>query len=282
MHININEQILITLPNSGKYCVKNVPHEKHNTEKFDDGNFYIHIPAGGRIDKKWLKFGFDRNVTIIAVKTIGNGKVRVLYLFTNCKLNEDKTLNPSLEGRKLSESFEKNDEKSNNVQLVTYSTTCGNLYFPSEDIILSSSDYSNGKRFFNSTSQISFICAKRQIFFREKNVYEIIVNDLQNKNFSNQEELSTIKKHWSLVNYCNRSSEVSIMVKKRANNKCSFCNREVSTNNEDIKNGKCIPELHCHHKVPLSEGGPDIESNCEALCPNCHKWKHIQLKTEDE
>ncbi len=29
-------------------------------------------------------------------------------------------------------------------------------------------------------------------------------------------------------------------------------------------------ELECNHVIPLSEGGPDTDENCETLCLTCH------------
>jgi 5-methylcytosine-specific restriction protein A len=33
--------------------------------------------------------------------------------------------------------------------------------------------------------------------------------------------------------------------------------------------------LETHHVIPLSEGGPDIDSNVAALCPNHHREAHF-------
>lgn len=32
--------------------------------------------------------------------------------------------------------------------------------------------------------------------------------------------------------------------------------------------------LTVHHKIPLSEGGPDLESNIIVLCKDCHNKVH--------
>jgi 5-methylcytosine-specific restriction protein A len=32
--------------------------------------------------------------------------------------------------------------------------------------------------------------------------------------------------------------------------------------------------LEVHHRIPLSEGGPDTVENAVALCPNCHREAH--------
>lgn len=38
------------------------------------------------------------------------------------------------------------------------------------------------------------------------------------------------------------------------------------------------PFLEVHHIKPLSEKGDDVVSNCEALCPNCHRKEHFGAK----
>lgn len=38
-------------------------------------------------------------------------------------------------------------------------------------------------------------------------------------------------------------------------------------------------ELHFHHVVPLTWGGPDVESNRVALCPSTHVNVHEILRT---
>lgn len=35
--------------------------------------------------------------------------------------------------------------------------------------------------------------------------------------------------------------------------------------------------LHAHHIIPISVGGLDIPENGEALCPNCHADKHLDV-----
>lgn len=38
------------------------------------------------------------------------------------------------------------------------------------------------------------------------------------------------------------------------------------------------PYLEVHHKIPLSVGGDDTVDNAIALCPNCHRKIHYQLR----
>ena len=38
------------------------------------------------------------------------------------------------------------------------------------------------------------------------------------------------------------------------------------------------PYLEVHHKIPLSVGGEDTVDNAIALCPNCHRKLHYQLR----
>lgn len=38
------------------------------------------------------------------------------------------------------------------------------------------------------------------------------------------------------------------------------------------------PFLEVHHVVPLSDGGEDTVENAVALCPNCHRKRHYELR----
>jgi 5-methylcytosine-specific restriction protein A len=58
---------------------------------------------------------------------------------------------------------------------------------------------------------------------------------------------------------------------------CKLCKRRIHNVNFDTFNVKDhIPELQCHHIIPLSGGGQDSVQNCEALCPDCHRRKHLR------
>jgi 5-methylcytosine-specific restriction protein A len=63
-----------------------------------------------------------------------------------------------------------------------------------------------------------------------------------------------------------RDFKVSILCKQNANGKCACCKKIIGK--DMLLN---IPELQCHHIVPLCNGGSDSIENCEALCPNCHR-----------
>ena len=47
--------------------------------------------------------------------------------------------------------------------------------------------------------------------------------------------------------------------------------------------GRISDELDVDHRIPLSQGGPDIDSNCQLLCSgpgNCHERKSIAERSE--
>ena len=41
-------------------------------------------------------------------------------------------------------------------------------------------------------------------------------------------------------------------------------------------------ECHCHHVLPLSEGGTNHPTNLKTLCPVCHKTRHPFMLTAKE
>jgi len=58
-----------------------------------------------------------------------------------------------------------------------------------------------------------------------------------------------------------------------ANGICDICHKPAPFNK--LKDGK--PYLEVHHKIQLANGGHDTLKNTEALCPNCHRWKHFGI-----
>ena len=55
---------------------------------------------------------------------------------------------------------------------------------------------------------------------------------------------------------------------KRAGGRCE-CTLKVCGHS-----GQCnakLPPWHAHHRVAVASGGDDSLSNCQALCPPCHK-----------
>ena len=53
------------------------------------------------------------------------------------------------------------------------------------------------------------------------------------------------------------SEQIKKKVRRKSHFKCCLCERFE-------------PPLHVHHIIPEEEGGPSIEDNAAALCPNCH------------
>jgi 5-methylcytosine-specific restriction protein A len=65
-----------------------------------------------------------------------------------------------------------------------------------------------------------------------------------------------------------RSAEVRKHVLMRAQGKCEWCGQS------GFKTASGGIYLETHHVIPLSENGPDTESNVAALCPNHHRESH--------
>lgn len=65
-----------------------------------------------------------------------------------------------------------------------------------------------------------------------------------------------------------RNPDVRRKVLKRANGTCEWCAEPGFT----MADGRIY--LETHHVIPLSESGPDAESNVVALCPNHHREAH--------
>lgn len=45
---------------------------------------------------------------------------------------------------------------------------------------------------------------------------------------------------------------------------------------ECLKEGIYVPVEHVHHRVPLSEGGTNDDSNLESVCKSCHSRIHAK------
>ena len=65
-----------------------------------------------------------------------------------------------------------------------------------------------------------------------------------------------------------RDFEITRRVRKRSGGRCEYCGKLGF----ETKNGGIY--LETHHVVPLSEGGPDVEANVIALCPDHHRQAH--------
>lgn len=68
-----------------------------------------------------------------------------------------------------------------------------------------------------------------------------------------------------------RDPRVVYLALKRANGICEDCNMAAPF----IRRSDSLPYLEVHHKITLSNGGPDILENAIALCPNCHRKRHF-------
>jgi 5-methylcytosine-specific restriction enzyme A len=68
-----------------------------------------------------------------------------------------------------------------------------------------------------------------------------------------------------------RDPRVRAAVLTRAQGRCECCGEPGFS----MPNGAVY--LETHHVIPLSEGGPDAESNVVALCPNHHRRAHHGL-----
>jgi len=68
-----------------------------------------------------------------------------------------------------------------------------------------------------------------------------------------------------------RAAAVRTRALARANGKCEWCQQAGFK----MADGRTYMETH--HIVPLSEGGPDEDSNVAALCPNHHREAHHGL-----
>ncbi len=65
-----------------------------------------------------------------------------------------------------------------------------------------------------------------------------------------------------------RNPEIRRRALQRANGRCQWCAQPGFK----MADGRVF--LETHHVIPLADGGPDIESNVAALCPNHHREAH--------
>lgn len=72
-----------------------------------------------------------------------------------------------------------------------------------------------------------------------------------------------------------RSPEVRRTALERANGKCQYCGAKGFR----MDDGSIY--LETHHVVSLSEGGPDVEWNVVALCPNDHSEAHFGVRRHE-
>ena len=72
-----------------------------------------------------------------------------------------------------------------------------------------------------------------------------------------------------------RSPEVRRKVLERAQGKCECCGEAGFR----MANGAIY--LETHHVIPLGEGGPDVEWNVVAICPNDHRRAHFAVERSE-
>jgi len=86
------------------------------------------------------------------------------------------------------------------------------------------------------------------------------------------ERLNVEAKRKKVASYVyERSPHVVQAVLRRAKGMCEMCGQDAPFKRKS--NGQ--PFLEVHHKEALSKSGKDIESNCVAVCPNCHREAHF-------
>jgi hypothetical protein len=68
-----------------------------------------------------------------------------------------------------------------------------------------------------------------------------------------------------------RNPDVVTEVTYRADGRCELCRRLAPFRR--AKDGS--PYLEVHHKIRLTDGGPDTVENAIAICPNCHRKLHF-------
>ena len=72
-----------------------------------------------------------------------------------------------------------------------------------------------------------------------------------------------------------RSPEVRRKVLERAQGSCEYCGETGFK----MANGAIY--LETHHVIPLGEGGPDVEWNVVAICPNDHRRAHFAVERDE-
>ena len=78
-------------------------------------------------------------------------------------------------------------------------------------------------------------------------------------------------KKTATVTFFERSPCVVAATLQRANGVCECCKQNAPFRRKSDN----TPYLEVHHKISLANGGKDVLENTEALCPNCHRKKHL-------
>lgn len=69
----------------------------------------------------------------------------------------------------------------------------------------------------------------------------------------------------------NRNPDVVAEVLLRAGGNCEGCTKAAPFK----RRSDGSPYLEVHHRTPLAQGGDDTIENAIALCPNCHRERHL-------
>jgi HNH endonuclease len=67
-----------------------------------------------------------------------------------------------------------------------------------------------------------------------------------------------------------RDQKVAALALRRANGICDDCKNPAPF----LRRRDDTPFLEVHHRITLSDGGPDTPENTIAICPNCHRKRH--------
>jgi len=123
--------------------------------------------------------------------------------------------------------------------------------------------------------------------YEDNQIVEVDLIDLHNdfhKQVKKSLSLSTKERKKRINSACKKPHITSIVTKVYsrnpdivaerlflANGFCEKCEKPAPF--KKAKDGN--PYLEVHHKKQLAHGGEDTLENTEALCPNCHRWKHF-------
>jgi hypothetical protein len=89
------------------------------------------------------------------------------------------------------------------------------------------------------------------------------------------DQFSLSERHDKRISVFQRSAAVRQVALDRAEGRCEYCGRPGF----QMKSGHTY--LETHHIVPLAEGGPDVDSNIAALCPEDHRRAHFGMNAGD-
>lgn len=117
---------------------------------------------------------------------------------------------------------------------------------------------------------ISFIQQNHILLFNNavssalKDTHEIRLLRLQKRNRGTKKIISNITIY-------DRNPDVVAERLYIANGYCEDCKQKAPF----FRKSDGTPYLEVHHIIPLSQGGKDCLENTVALCPNCHRKRHL-------